>query len=759
MPEQLQTLRAGFAVLALLTGIPRSQDPHAAERTASPIAVAMRPAPAMAMVHGAALASGDRYEAGLVGGTVDFRPVYGIRAPRSTPWRFQFESLWRGDDLVLTTGKEAPAVELSGKTASFVRSPTVLERYEARADGLAQSFEFRQPILGNGDLIVRGRITTGLRAERRKDGSLAFVEPGVGGVHVGTVTGIDALGRTAPGRLHLAGDMLELTLPAAFVEGAVWPLVLDPLIGTFFDPTFESFYDNITPDVAYDATNDVYQVVWARVFSATDHAIRGQRVSSTGTQVGALQFLTPNPPLLVYSRPRVCNVNASDRFLVTWSAPGTGGVQVVQACGIVAASGAHTAPVVLVAPTFIGQPRDALNHVVAGDLSTNNQGAILCYQAPSGAGGVHAARVEVPPTGDPVIQAGNTTALWGSIFVPLNGLGISKTGGSAGRHVVMMSHFGELRARVVDRNAQAIGSAIVVSTTVNGRNYAPAVDGNGSEFIAVWAKEQGSGATTRDIQCVALTASGAGLALSGTASRLDVGRPGDSANDPDIVFLGGKYAACYERTFWDNPGWDDLRLAILLADCSVCGPWHLTFGPGFPTTYLLDNSPRLIGHRTGSTGGDDQGLVVWADADEVAADSDIRAQLFVSRSNGLSPTVIAPGCGNGGTAGTTGSGFVFGNQSFAMTVNGADPNAILFCSIAFPTTPIVCGPCSFLPGSIDFVPNAGGSATRPFPVPCDGVFVDALLQFQWLGFNGGSSPCGAAPGLSASAILQLQLVP
>jgi hypothetical protein len=105
----------------------------------------------------------------------------------------------RGADLILSAGKDLPRVEIAGRTAVLARSATIRERYEARAEGLEQSFEFLAAPGGRGDLIVRGRISTELGAERCADGSLRFGLPGVGGVSVGTVTGIDALGRKRRG--------------------------------------------------------------------------------------------------------------------------------------------------------------------------------------------------------------------------------------------------------------------------------------------------------------------------------------------------------------------------------------------------------------------------------------------------------------------------------------------------------------------------------------------------------------------------------
>ena len=50
-------------------------------------------------------------------------------------------------------------------------------------------------------------------------------------MRIGTVLGIDARGRTSPGALRVVGNVVELSLPASFVDSAELPLILDPLVG------------------------------------------------------------------------------------------------------------------------------------------------------------------------------------------------------------------------------------------------------------------------------------------------------------------------------------------------------------------------------------------------------------------------------------------------------------------------------------------------------------------------------------------------
>jgi hypothetical protein len=105
-----------------------------------------------------------------------------------------------------------------------------------------------------------------------------------------------------------------LRLPAAFVDSASYPLVLDPLVGASFGVS-TSGNDETNPDAAFDATNDAYLVVWQRTFSATDSDIRGQRVSSAGALVGSTIFLGSTG---VAQNPQVANVDRKNVWCVVY---------------------------------------------------------------------------------------------------------------------------------------------------------------------------------------------------------------------------------------------------------------------------------------------------------------------------------------------------------------------------------------------------------------------------------------------------------
>ena len=255
---------------------------------------------------------GPSYKARFTAAGVEFTPVMGPAAPKSFPLVFSLESVRRGDALIYEAPPGGIEPNQQGAVARYERG-TFVEAYEVRGEGIEQTFRFESLPQGTGELIVRGRLTTELLAPAVDSASegIRFEIGDLGGVSFGSVTGIDADGNRAAGWLRLEEGHLELGLPGEFVDEAPFPLLLDPLIGSTV--TITGGYD-LDPDVAYDATVDVYLVVWERMISSTNYDVLGQRFSSAGALLGA-----PIPISTIDARgPAVANLGAIDRFIVVW---------------------------------------------------------------------------------------------------------------------------------------------------------------------------------------------------------------------------------------------------------------------------------------------------------------------------------------------------------------------------------------------------------------------------------------------------------
>ena len=100
--------------------------------------------------------------------------------------------------------------------------------------GLEQTFVIASRPGGRGDLIVRGAVSSDLRAEElaATHQSLRFVDrAGQSILEYGAAFAVDARGIRHPMRTSYAGGELRLTLDATVLEQVEFPLTVDPLIG------------------------------------------------------------------------------------------------------------------------------------------------------------------------------------------------------------------------------------------------------------------------------------------------------------------------------------------------------------------------------------------------------------------------------------------------------------------------------------------------------------------------------------------------
>lgn len=707
-------------------------------------------------LHGIAQADGRvvgfsmRYKAVFDHGGVEYTPALGERAPHNMPLRFTLQSVRRGEQTLLDATAAAPPEPcMAGDRVSYDRGD-IDEHYDVRGDGVEQSFSFERPLAGSGDLIVRGRITTELRGERGTDGGWRWLLDGVGGVSYGRVTGVDAAGHVVTGDLRCEGAHVELALPAAFVDAAVYPLVLDPLLGTEFLVSGIGPIDNSDPDIAYDASNDVYLVTLQNRFSAVDTDVYAQRMNGVGgVFLGA--------PLLVdgsvstASHVRVANVNASDQFLVVWAwAPGPFGPWDVLCRRVDAATGAMSTVVNVVATG-----NNETEPCVSGEATTADNEALVIWKDPAG---IQGRQVTVTAAADPVSVAPSVLIGGGSgAQVPC----ISKSGGSAGRHIVAWYEGfivdTEIHAICVDRNLNLLSSELITANSVNDVN--PSVDGNGTSWLLVW--QQYEPASSRgNIRMQRLVFQTPNLFFSGTETPLESDLGQDEAT-PDVCYLGQKYAVVYREEVVGSPLHDDVYLWIVEpSTLERCGVRHQLDGLNVGGADY-ENVPRCGARYAGSaSSSSDEGFTVFAEAlDAPPFSSVVIAQRFEAVGPGGPIVNLGGGCGLMGLHDTIGGGFAVGNPSFAFRATGVPAISLTFLSLAVPAPLVPCGPCVLVsPLVLSFVANPGtGIVTSTFAVPCDPIFVGFQVDSQWIAFGTTASPCPLFASLSASNALRSTL--
>ncbi len=126
---------------------------------------------------------------------------------------------------------QAPVLHTTGWRAEYDLGG-IVEAYDVRRDGLEQTFVLRQRPAGNGDLVIRGAVTSTLQATPHDGpGAVRFTAPdGGASVEYGAAVAIDARGRKAPLSTSTIAGGLALRLPADWLATAAFPVVVDPLL-------------------------------------------------------------------------------------------------------------------------------------------------------------------------------------------------------------------------------------------------------------------------------------------------------------------------------------------------------------------------------------------------------------------------------------------------------------------------------------------------------------------------------------------------
>jgi hypothetical protein len=706
----------------------------------APIATSvMRAAHGIASVDGELWAVGPDYKACFHAGGVEFHPVLGGDAPRNFPFAFELEAIHRGDAaLIERTSAVSPQLGADG-VVHFARGLGIDERYEACVDGLEQSFVFRERPHGSGDLVVRGRVASELRALAGEHEALEFTLPAWGGVSVGAVTGVDARGRTTAGRLRWDGTALELVLPGDFVDAATYPLVLDPKIGTVFLVASTNL-DEGEPDVAFDATYQRYLVVWHRKVSATDYDIVGQLVNAAGILTGNVIPLEVSSAVSA-TFPTVANVRTSSRFLVAWSQYATTNQDIyARAVALPLGGVSNLLPVLATAA-------NEFTPVACGERTTvDDEAYIVCKRDGLGIVGI---RVLVPTGADPLVIAANTLVADDNAYRPA----ISKSFGDGGRALIVYNYLfaagdTDLYALLVNRDGAVLVPTTPFATTLDSESE-PAVDGDGTNFMVAFShKPNPSGDAEIEVRRVTYNAPtlsfGPFVPLTNDALNQSL---------PAIAWTPGKAFVAWTHPYPLDPlDVDVYAVGVGSSDCKICeGQFTLDLSGTWDTT------PSLASQYSGGGLGD-QVFATWYSGEILTflEKTNVKAQLLEAFGPGGAVVDLGGGCGGGGVANVL-NGLTAGNPNFAIEVSGAESQATIgFLFVAAGAVPLVCGSCSVILSGAQFpVPLFNGGATKALPIPCDANILGVDVVAQWVVFPTSASPCSLFGSASASNRLRL----
>jgi len=643
---------------------------------------------------------GTAYKARFDVDGMEFVPAFGPAAPRNFPVRYELAAIGRGEGLVAVAVGERRHDELR---VEYVRSQLV-ERYDVRPDGVEQSFVLSVLPPGRGDLVVRGRLSTGLQVAPHA-GGLQFTLPGVGSCTLGGVTGFDAAGNRANGTVSYHDGVVDYTLPEAFVATAQLPLIVDPFLGNNITVAGGSSFDQ-DPDVAYDMTNQVWLVVYELVFSATDTDIYAQRVGVNGTLVGTRIDINSSAQDDV--DPQVCNINLRDRFVVVYNRRFSGQGDVL-ATTVDAATGATSSSVLTVAGGADSQGFAD----VSGEATTADQDAICVWQNAT-QNVIEAAQIAVDANDNVFVQ--DVTPIANGRTRPR----IDKSGGASGRHmIVFLREFSatdfDPYGVLVDRELTVLGSEVAFDSAVNFTDEVD-VDGDGTNWVAAWKVRESSG-STHDCRSNTLMLGSAIVPVATNA--------GEDETQPGVCWLGDSSIVAFTRSVSVGIGHTYVQ-PIDAFSCAACEP-----------------SVRLVASLTGDfaiagasrrSGGEAVDGALFAVESRPSTDSNIVASRW--ESNDGNGVIVQAGCGDQGGR-TYASCARSGHSGFAVRCLGAavSTSAILVGSRAAAWLP--CGPCRFVPdpyaGFLHLTnTDSAGKAAFSVALPANAGIVGLDYYLQWV---------------------------
>ena len=266
-----------------------------------------------------------RHTASLTSAGFSMEPVNG-----GPHWHWQLSYVGSPTATLSSVQLEQVEPESNGQTLVRYDRGTVVEQYVTQLDSIEQQFVIAEPLeLGDQDLVVAGTIQSPGAFETTGNGWLWRTDSGV--ISLGDVTVLDANGRELEASMTVSATETRIVVDAAALRDAVYPLLIDPEIGTNdfrisdMGPSAPDF-DAREPAVAYNSTDNQYLVVWSGDdFTNNEMEIFGQRINAaTGAPVGADDFRISNVGVdgntaIGAVEPAVAYNSTNNQYLVVWS--------------------------------------------------------------------------------------------------------------------------------------------------------------------------------------------------------------------------------------------------------------------------------------------------------------------------------------------------------------------------------------------------------------------------------------------------------
>lgn len=670
--------------------------------------LAFREAVGLQPLDGILWAAGPGYRAAFRGDGVEFTPALGKVAPRPFPLTLRTNAIGRGD-VLRSVSDVAPTSR--GLQVRYVRRECV-ERYDVTKDGIAQSFVFDALPTGNGDLVVRLACATELPLTAPSTDGLRFELSELGGVLIGGVTGIDSNGRSTRGTITCTNGTIELRLPAAFVDGAAMPLVLDPQIGPVFSIATSSL-DYQNPDVTHlqsASAGGQYLCVFERYIAANDRDLRALRFDLSGATLGTLTIVSSGTT--DDHDPAVASIALRDVFVVAYERGGDLLARSITPAGVVSAE------------TIVAQGTDNQSGVdVGGEITTADDDAIVVWHN-STQKRIQGLQLSYSASG--VLSAFGTTdlAIATSSLTTLGAPRITQDGGSDGRFLLVypsttLSMDTSTRVVAVNRNLTVLDSMTL--TTSGDDEDSGQVAGDGEEWVVVFESEPSEGTGDNNIVAVPVHWRHQVAALHASSPRTVTGLVNVDELDPAISRLDHSYLVAWRRRA--APGSTDTEVFMKTIDpiaCTTCEATVLLANSNATETNLatassLDGRYAFIAWEADTAGNGDLQGAVWEAADGYA--------------------LIGSSCG---TAGRIAVGCArVGNQDFRVDMHDGPLSFGSFLVLSPDATFITCGPCTLIANPFTgfvstVVPGINGLAAYNLAIPANSSLSGIGIRAQWI---------------------------
>jgi hypothetical protein len=537
------------------------------------------------------------------------------------------------------------------------------------------------------------------------------------------------------GSLHLVGDVLELSLPADFVDAAAFPLVLDPFIYPVILVAPDPLSDEGEPDVAYESTHDRFMVVWDKAYSLSDIDIRGQFIDTAGNIDPSGYWFIEVASNTLATRPQVASTPATQRFIVVWQQqPMLFSDSTVKARSI--STGGFGSSSILDIPGFVA---NNLHPDVGGSPSLDS--AFVVWQEEGGLDldAIYVSKLTVPVGSDPV--SGGAALIAAAAF--LDEPAISKSGGDQSTYGMVYRKSAspgsfDIFAHILN-SSFTIGWGGFVTETAGPEERDPDIDGDGTTFFVVYSRAPDATSATDSVYAARVVQSGT-FGMSSSETLIEEGPPFGDAQEPSVAFTGNGALVAWSEQFSGT----DYDIPLVGLD-----PWANTIADGasyadFESTYA--HLPAVCAKYAATHSEGDGAMCTWQ-VTYANDDDDVRACL-VDPELGV-VTDLGGQSTQGGTASV--SAATVGNPGFTHFYEGnfGFNSVTLLVGVAPLNAPFCTG--TLVPDPIIFlalVTGVGATLVLPTPLPPDPTLLGVTLYEQYAESDTVSPPCGKKIQLS-----------